>query len=148
MPLDKETRNLLAKTVAACRRRLAGDVTDQLRGVFGLHPDGTVLPLGKLTHLSPDQHAAARRLRDLNWYSNGGQRKRRDTMFKVEAVKRITEQGYKTSEAARNWGIHPSVMNRWKSRLASEGKKRLPRQGASDPRKRGTTKTPERSPTA
>ncbi len=65
MSFDKDTRNLLAKTVAACRRRLAGDVTDQLRGVFGLHPDGTVLPLDKLTHLSPDQHAAARRLRDL-----------------------------------------------------------------------------------
>ncbi|WP_211341330.1 hypothetical protein [Desulfoglaeba alkanexedens] len=65
MVFDKETRNLLAKTVATCRRRLAGDVTDQLRGVFGLHPDGVVLPLEKLTHLSPDQHAAARRLRDL-----------------------------------------------------------------------------------
>jgi hypothetical protein len=65
MSFDKDTRNLLAKTVAACRRRLAGDVTDQLRGLFGLHPDGVVLPLEKLTHLSPDQHAAARRLRDL-----------------------------------------------------------------------------------
>lgn len=65
MSFDKDTRNLLAKTVAACRRRLAGDVTDQLRGVFGLHPDGTVLPLDKLTHLSPDQNSAARRLRDL-----------------------------------------------------------------------------------
>jgi len=65
MSFDKDTRNLLAKTVAACWRRLAGDVTDQLRGVFGLHPDGVVLPLEKLTHLSPDQHAAARRLRDL-----------------------------------------------------------------------------------
>ena len=65
MSFDKDTRNLLAKTVAACRRRLIEDITDQLRGVFGLHPDGTVLPLDKLTHLSPDQHAAARRLRDL-----------------------------------------------------------------------------------
>ncbi len=65
MSFDKDTRNLLAKTVAACRRRLTEDVTDQLRGVFGLHPDGTVLPLDKLTHLSPDQTAAARRLRDL-----------------------------------------------------------------------------------
>lgn len=65
MAFDKETRNLLAKTVATWRRRLAGDVTDQLRGVFGLHPEGVVLPLEKLTHLSPDQHAAARRLRDL-----------------------------------------------------------------------------------
>ena len=65
MSFDKDTRNLLAKTVAACRRRLVEDVTDQLRGVFGLHPDGTVLPLDKLTHLSPDQNSAARRLRDL-----------------------------------------------------------------------------------
>ncbi|QLA17321.1 BREX-1 system adenine-specific DNA-methyltransferase PglX [Desulfolutivibrio sulfoxidireducens] len=65
MSFDKETRNLLAKTVASCRRRLIEDVTDQLRGVFGLHPDGTVLPLDKLTHLSPDQNSAARRLRDL-----------------------------------------------------------------------------------
>lgn len=65
MSFDKDARNLLAKTVTACRRRLIEDVTDQLRGVFGLHPDGVVLPLEKLTHLSPDQHAAARRLRDL-----------------------------------------------------------------------------------
>jgi hypothetical protein len=65
MSFDKDTRNLLVRTVGACRRKLTEDVTDQLRGVFGLHPDGTVLPLDKLTHLSPDQTAAARRLRDL-----------------------------------------------------------------------------------
>jgi len=87
MAFDKETRTLLAKTVAACRRRLAGDVTDQLRGVFGLHPDGVVLPLEKLTHLSPDQHAAARRLRDLLFhyaagspdYSEAGRQKKGET---------------------------------------------------------------------
>jgi len=28
--------------------------------------------------------------------------------FKIDAVKLITEQGYKTAEAARNLGIHPS----------------------------------------
>ncbi|MCB5285397.1 MAG: BREX-1 system adenine-specific DNA-methyltransferase PglX [Candidatus Cloacimonetes bacterium] len=65
MSFDKSTRNLLARTVAACRRRLIEDVTDQLCGVFGLHPDGVVLPLENLAHLSPDQHAAARRLRHL-----------------------------------------------------------------------------------
>ncbi len=65
MSFDKDTRNLLARTITACRRRLIEDVTDQLRGVFGLHPDGTVLPLDKLTHLSPDQISAAQRLRDL-----------------------------------------------------------------------------------
>ncbi|RJQ50955.1 MAG: BREX-1 system adenine-specific DNA-methyltransferase PglX [Desulfobacteraceae bacterium] len=65
MSFDKYTRNLLAKTVASCRRRLIEDITDQLRGVFGLHPDGTVLPLDRLTYLSPDQTSAARHLREL-----------------------------------------------------------------------------------
>lgn len=65
MSFDKDTRNLLAKTVTACRRRLIEDITDQLQGVFGLHPDGTVLPLEKLTYLSLEQNAAARHLRDL-----------------------------------------------------------------------------------
>jgi hypothetical protein len=51
---DKDTRILLAKTVAACRGRLTEDVTDQLRGVFGLHPDGTMLAMKEMTHLSPD----------------------------------------------------------------------------------------------
>jgi hypothetical protein len=85
MSFDKETRKLLAKTVAACRRRLAEDVTDQLSGVFGLHPDGTVLPLEDLTHLSPDQAAAARRLRDLlDHYTAGaagGELNRRKTAY-------------------------------------------------------------------
>jgi transposase len=33
--------------------------------------------------------------------------------FKVDAVKLITEQGYKISEAARNLGIDASVLRRW-----------------------------------
>ena len=33
---------------------------------FGMHPDGTVLPIDKLTHLSADQATAARRLRELS----------------------------------------------------------------------------------
>ncbi len=72
MSFDKDTRNLLAKTITACRRGLIEDVTDQLRGVFGLHPDGTVLPLDKLMHLSPDQNSAARRLRELLDHYTGG----------------------------------------------------------------------------
>jgi len=33
--------------------------------------------------------------------------------FKDEAVKLVTEQGYKTTEAARNLGIHEGVLRRW-----------------------------------
>jgi len=65
MSFDKDTRNILARTVTTCRRRLIEDITNQLRGAFGLHPDGTVLPLDKLTHLSPDQNSTARHLREL-----------------------------------------------------------------------------------
>lgn len=34
--------------------------------------------------------------------------------YKEEAVKLVTEQGYKTSEAARNLGINPNLLGRWK----------------------------------
>jgi transposase len=47
----------------------------------------------------------------------------------MEAVRLVTEQGYKTSEAARNLGIHPSVLNRWKQQQASDGQKAFPGKG-------------------
>ena len=33
--------------------------------------------------------------------------------FKQDAVKLVTEQGYRTSEAARNLGVDGSVLRRW-----------------------------------
>lgn len=33
--------------------------------------------------------------------------------FKEEAVKLVTDRGYKTSEAARNLGIHTTQLRRW-----------------------------------
>jgi len=65
MAFDKDTRNLLARMVTACRRRLTEEVTSRLTGVFGLHPDGTVLSLKEMSHPSPNQAAAAGCLRDL-----------------------------------------------------------------------------------
>lgn len=41
-------------------------------------------------------------------------RKKYSKDFKEEAVKLITEQGYQISEAARNLGVHPGVLGRWK----------------------------------
>jgi transposase len=49
--------------------------------------------------------------------------------FKQEAVRLVTEQGYKVTEAARNLGINPSVLTRWKSQLASEGTNAFPGKG-------------------
>ena len=41
-------------------------------------------------------------------------RRKHSNEFKEEAVKLVTEQGYKISEAAKNLGIHHSVLGRWK----------------------------------
>ncbi len=47
--------------------------------------------------------------------------------FKEEAVKLVTEQGYRLSEAARNLGLNPNLLGRWKREFEmSEG-------GYSDP---------------
>jgi transposase len=55
--------------------------------------------------------------------------------FKMDAVRLVTEQGYKATEAARNLGIHPSVLNRWKQQLASDDKKAFPGKGRLTPEK-------------
>lgn len=40
--------------------------------------------------------------------------------FKQDAVKLVTEQGYKISEAARSLGIGSSMLGRWKQELEEE----------------------------
>jgi len=40
--------------------------------------------------------------------------------FKEEAVKLVTEQGYRISEAARNLGIRPNILSRWKREFEEE----------------------------
>lgn len=64
MSFDKDTRNALSKMVATCRRLLTEDVTDQLRGRFGMHSDGTILSIDRLD-LADDEKAAAEALREL-----------------------------------------------------------------------------------
>jgi len=49
--------------------------------------------------------------------------------FKVDAVKLVTEQGYKLSEAARNLGIDSSVLRRWKEQIEKEGMQAFPGKG-------------------
>jgi transposase len=41
-------------------------------------------------------------------------RKKYNQEFKDDAVKLVTEHGYQIPEAARNLGIHPSLLGRWK----------------------------------
>jgi transposase len=49
--------------------------------------------------------------------------------FKIDAVKLITEQGYKISEAARNLGVCPSVLRRWREQLVKDGEQAYPGKG-------------------
>ena len=62
-------------------------------------------------------------------------RKTYTKQFKIDAVRLITKQGYKTSEAARNLGIHPGVLRRWKEQLESGGADALPGKGHMTPEK-------------
>ena len=39
-------------------------------------------------------------------------RKRFSRQFKVDAVRLVTEQGYRVTEVARNLGIHPNMLTR------------------------------------
>lgn len=63
MSFDKDTRNVLAKMVTACRRTLTEDVTNQLQETFGLYSNNS-LPLDSLTHLTLDEAEAAQALRE------------------------------------------------------------------------------------
>lgn len=47
-------------------------------------------------------------------------RKRYTREFKEEAVKLVTEQGYQVGEAARNLGIHPNMLSRWRSEILGD----------------------------
>ena len=51
-------------------------------------------------------------------------RRRHSDEFKQEAVKLITDQGYSTTEAARNLGLHENLLRTWKKE-GQEGARRL-----------------------
>jgi len=62
-------------------------------------------------------------------------RKQYSKQFKMDAVKLITEQGYRVSEAARNLGIHHSSLRRWKEQLETNGSQAFPGKGHMTPEK-------------
>jgi transposase len=62
-------------------------------------------------------------------------RKQFPQQFKIDAVKLVTEQGYKVSEAARNLGIHHSSLRRWKKQFETNGPQAFPGKGHMSPEK-------------
>lgn len=51
--------------------------------------------------------------------------------FKEEAVKLITEQGYKITEAARNLGVNENLLGRWKREIEDVGEESSSLQSAT-----------------
>ena len=61
------------------------------------------------------------------------QRRRFDAEFKREAVRLITSGGRKASEVARNLGISPQLLHRWKSQLLDVPQNAFPGKGHLKP---------------
>ena len=61
------------------------------------------------------------------------QRRRFDAEFKREAVRLITSGGRKASEVARNLGISPQLLHRWKSQLLDVPQNTFPGKGHLKP---------------
>ena len=55
--------------------------------------------------------------------------------FKIDAIKLVTEEGYKVAEAARNLGIHHASLRRWKKQLENDGTEAFPGKGNMIPEK-------------
>jgi transposase len=53
--------------------------------------------------------------------------------FKREAVSLITEHGYGVSEAARNLGLHATMLRKWKQQLEHNGANAFPGNGHLSP---------------
>lgn len=49
--------------------------------------------------------------------------------FKRDAVGLVTTQGYTAAAAARNWGINPNLLYRWKAEYGDGGLQAFPGQG-------------------
>ena len=64
MAFDSQIRNKLARLVTEARKLLNDEFTKQLQEIFGIQPDGTIIPLEKLTHLTDEQMSVASVLRD------------------------------------------------------------------------------------
>ena len=61
------------------------------------------------------------------------QRRTSTREFKVEAIRRITEQGRSLAEVARDLGLGESLLRSWEQALAAEGEQAFPGNGKLPP---------------
>lgn len=63
------------------------------------------------------------------------QRQSYSRQFKIDAVKLVTDHGYKISEAARDLEINPNLLGQWKKQLVLENDQAFPGKGHTTPEK-------------
>lgn len=54
------------------------------------------------------------------------ERKSYSKQFKIDAVKLLTDQGYKVAEAARNLDIHPNILRKWRDQFNGDSDQVFP----------------------
>ncbi len=59
----------------------------------------------------------------------GKSRRTHSREFKLEAVKQVVEQGCLVADVAEGLGVHPSLLQRWKTQLEAEGAVAFPGHG-------------------
>ncbi len=59
----------------------------------------------------------------------GKSRRTHSREFKLEAVKQVVEQGRSVADVAKGLGVHPSLLQRWKTQLEAEGAVAFPGHG-------------------
>jgi hypothetical protein len=73
MAFDQKTRNLLQRTITACRRVFDREFTAQLQEFYGIQPDGTLTQCEMLDHLADEELEVARLLRSRLNHLEGGE---------------------------------------------------------------------------
>jgi hypothetical protein len=94
MAFDQQTRNLLQRTVSACRNLLDAEFAAQRRSIFGINDDGTAAPLETLSHLSDEDMQTAKLLRDRLDHLVAGlvSQGKKEAEARKEAVGRVTRE--------------------------------------------------------
>ena len=94
MAFDQKTRNLLQRTITACRRVFDREFTAQLQELYGIQPDGTLTQCEMLDHLADEELEVARLLRSRLNHLQGGEPSEAltRTQVKPENVARVIRE--------------------------------------------------------
>jgi hypothetical protein len=94
MSFDQKTRNLLQRTVSACRKILDEEFAAQRREIYGINDDGTAAPLETLAHLPDEDMQVARLLRDRLQHLSAGltAHGKKEAEARRESVARLTRE--------------------------------------------------------